>query len=138
MFQLFRGSRRIATQFGFCRINQSTMNTGGDELKTDDSESIHSKGLQEVTDVPIDVIIRPFPPVLDEEKVHSLVNTIKDGADISVVPPIDVLWIKGREGGKFYTTYVQWFAKMDVGLRGCEGSPKAHQQKDGGVTIFRH
>ena len=39
-------------------------------------ESIHAAHINEVHMVPIDVIIRPIPPVLDEDKVLSLMDTI--------------------------------------------------------------
>lgn len=39
-------------------------------------ESVHSNGIEEVHDVPMAVITRPIPPVLDEDKVKSLMNTI--------------------------------------------------------------
>lgn len=42
-----------------------------------DNRSVHSDSVEEVHNVPIDVIIRPIPPVLDEQKVQSLMNSIK-------------------------------------------------------------
>ena len=42
-----------------------------------ENRSIHSDNVEEVHNVPMDVIIRPIPPVLDEQKVQSLMNTIK-------------------------------------------------------------
>jgi len=39
--------------------------------------SVHSAGISEVHEVPINVIIRPIPPILEEEKVASLMETIK-------------------------------------------------------------
>lgn len=39
--------------------------------------SIHSVNIDEVHDVPLDVIHRPIPSVLDEEKVQSLMNSIQ-------------------------------------------------------------
>lgn len=39
--------------------------------------SIHSAYIEEVHDVPISVITRPFIPELDEKKVQSLMETIQ-------------------------------------------------------------
>lgn len=39
--------------------------------------SIHTAGIDEVHDVPIGVLIRPFEPALEERKVLSLMQTLK-------------------------------------------------------------
>ena len=39
--------------------------------------SVHSAGIAEVHQVPISVINRPIPPVLEEDKVKSLMKTIQ-------------------------------------------------------------
>lgn len=48
---------------------------GGDQ--STDNRSIHSDTVEEVHNIPMQVIIRPFPPVLDEQKVQSLMDTIR-------------------------------------------------------------
>lgn len=47
----------------------------GEEVKG----SIQTDMIQEVYDVPIEVIIRPIPPSLDAAKVASLMDTIQVG-----------------------------------------------------------
>jgi len=42
-----------------------------------ENRSIHSDNIQDVHNIPMDVIIRPIPPVLDEQKVQSLMTSIK-------------------------------------------------------------
>ncbi|XP_075989638.1 sulfiredoxin [Anticarsia gemmatalis] len=67
--------------------------------------SVHSAWKDEVHDVPMSVIIRPFMPELDEKKVLSLIETIQNEGEIDKVPPIDILWIKGSEGGDYYYSF---------------------------------
>ncbi|XP_026669727.1 sulfiredoxin-1 isoform X2 [Ceratina calcarata] len=69
------------------------------------STSIHSDANAEVHDVPMSVLIRPIPPIVDEGKVQSIANTLSDPDTESLVPPIDVLWIKGSEGGDYYYSF---------------------------------
>ncbi|XP_001512509.1 sulfiredoxin-1 [Ornithorhynchus anatinus] len=62
--------------------------------------SIHSGSIATVHNIPMSVLIRPLPSVLDPAKVKSLVKTIQEEPER--VPPIDVLWVKGSQGGDYY------------------------------------
>ena len=43
----------------------------------DSDKTVHSASIQEVHNVPFHILIRPFPPVLDQDKVKSLMATLQ-------------------------------------------------------------
>lgn len=63
-----------------------------------ESTSIHSSQIDEVHEIPMKVLIRPFPPEVNDSKIQSLMMTLNDPETADLVPPIDVLWITGTEG----------------------------------------
>ncbi|XP_034490134.1 putative sulfiredoxin [Drosophila innubila] len=80
-------------------------NNINDINNTEMDTTIHSAGISEVHDVPMSVIKRPIPSVLDELKVQSLMDTIKSETGEDDVPPVDILWITGSKGGNYYFSF---------------------------------
>ena len=55
--------------------------------------SIHTATVAEVHRVPMNAIIRPIPPVVDEDKVNSLMETIKVFVSKTNVPGFSKLLV---------------------------------------------
>ncbi|KAF5277821.1 hypothetical protein FQA39_LY18430 [Lamprigera yunnana] len=67
--------------------------------------SIQSANIVEVHDVPLSAIIRPIVPEVNLSKVESIMRTLENSQTTNQVPPIDVMWIQGREGGNYYYSF---------------------------------
>ncbi len=75
MFQTLSGV--CAKLIGSARVNPLGVFTRNMGSLSRENRSIHSDNIQDVHNIPMDVIIRPIPPVLDEQKVQSLMTSIQ-------------------------------------------------------------
>ncbi|XP_017851836.1 putative sulfiredoxin isoform X2 [Drosophila busckii] len=96
--------RALATESNNHLISQQSNNLHQKNMACLDT-TVHSAGIAEVHDVPMEVIKRPIPSVLDELKVQSLMTTINQESSEAEVPPVDILWIVGSEGGNYYFSF---------------------------------
>lgn len=82
MFRFCHGTVTRVNLTVLARRDKPTMSaqhirSSAEDASSGDNRSIHSDSIEEVHHVPMHVIIRPIPPVLDEQKVQSLMSTIK-------------------------------------------------------------
>lgn len=47
------------------------------ESSTQDITSVHAGLIKEVHDIPMEVLIRPFPLEVNDDKVHSIMKTLQ-------------------------------------------------------------
>ena len=77
MFRLFQCNKTQLKPVFLSRGSIKMATERGDSTNSVENRSIHSDTIEEVHNVPLQVIIRPLPPVLDELKVQSLMDTIQ-------------------------------------------------------------
>ncbi|XP_075536607.1 sulfiredoxin-1-like [Dermacentor variabilis] len=68
--------------------------------------SVHGANIAKVYEVPLDDITRPIPVAhYDEDKVRGIVELLENPNTKDQVAPVDILWIKGSEGGNYYYSF---------------------------------
>ncbi len=65
--------------------------------ENEDHMSIHTRSIKEIHEVPMRFITRGLASELDDAKVQSLIETLRDPQTQHKVPPIDVFWVQGQE-----------------------------------------